>query len=169
MKIAVPSLGVTFTLFLSGLAACGSNKPAASSAKAGGELLSREEMVPFCMRLHEQGAKCPQQFVAVNVDLRVQYDPQFAEMMKDPAIRAQAEQEGAAETASDAANAKARCEEFVQPAWGPEAPRSHAKAAEGCYAKATCEEKMACLKPIIEPRFAYRAKNAAAQHGGGAH
>jgi hypothetical protein len=140
---------------------CGGAKSTTTQASA---TLSQPEMVDLCVTLHTKAAACPAEFARLNMGLREQYSPEFAAAMKDPEMRKQVEAEGAAETNADAANAKERCTEFAQPQWGPAAQRSDLARLDACYAEASCDAKMACLRPIIEPRFAYRAA-----HRGGPH
>jgi hypothetical protein len=138
--------------------ACG-GKAAPATTSQSSDLLTADEMVGLCVKLHTEVTSCAREFVGLNIDLRIQYSPQFADAMKDPAVRAQAEEEGAAETVADAANAQARCTEFARPEWGPAQPRADVATLDGCYAQPTCDAKMVCLRPLIEPRFAYRAEH----------
>jgi hypothetical protein len=124
-------------------------------------LLSQEEMVELCVTLHQKVEACPGEFVAMNVELRAKYDPELARLLEDPEARLQIEAAGRAETFADAASARQRCAEFAQPQWGPAQPRGDRARMDGCYAQATCGAQMTCLQPFIEPRFAYRAKQAA--------
>ncbi len=114
-------------------------------------------MVELCVTLHQKAEACPGEFVAMNVELRAKYSPEFARLLEDPEARLQIEAAGRAETLADAASARARCAEFAQPQWGPAQPRGDLARMEACYAQATCDARMACLRPFIEPRFAYRA------------
>lgn len=151
---------VSLVAVLSELAGCGSStspRPAGPSP----DLLSTSEMVTLCERLHHEVVSCAREFVTLNLDLRSMYSSEFAQQISDPAARTAAIEEGIAETASDAAHAQERCTEFAQPAWGPPQPRSDLEVLEGCYQQTACTAKMACLRPVIEPRFAYRA----AHHG----
>jgi hypothetical protein len=156
-NLVVAALLFSTAIMSVGQTGCGSNKPAPVGATSAG-MLDNDGMVSACVRLHTAVQSCTPEFVGMNLDLRSQYSPEFASMMKDPAIRAEAENEGAAETAADAAQAPERCKEFAKPEWGPPQPKSDVAVLEGCYAKSSCAEKMACIKPIIEPRFAFRAR-----------
>lgn len=121
--------------------------------------LSQAEMVDLCVNLHSKAAVCPSEFTKLNIELRIKYSPEFAQMMQDPAIRQQAQDAGVAETSADAANARERCTEFAKPEWGAAQPRSDLARLETCYAMSSCDGKMQCLQPLIEPRFAHRAKH----------
>ncbi|MEZ4401943.1 MAG: hypothetical protein R3B06_18075 [Kofleriaceae bacterium] len=156
MNRAVTATRVVVVTAALALACGGATKPAPAPPPAA-DLLSTDEMVELCVRLHTEVTTCAPEFVGLNLDLRAQYSPEFAQMIADPAVRAQVVAEGVAETAADAADAQARCTEFAQPAWGPAQPRADLATLEGCYAEPACDAKMACLRPVIEPRFAYRA------------
>jgi hypothetical protein len=138
------------------VAACRSSAPAPASPP-----LSENEMIALCERLHHEVVPCAHEFVQLNLDLRAQYSPEFAAQLSDPEVRHAAEQAGEAETAQDAEHAHERCTEFAKPTWGPAQPRSDLARLDSCYREASCEAKMRCLRPVIEPRFAYRAA-----HGG---
>lgn len=120
-------------------------------------------MVGLCERLHREVVSCTREFVGLNIDLRIKYMPEFAERMADPEFRKAVEAEGAKETIDDAASAHERCVEFAKPAWGQPQPRTDLAALDGCYAQTACDAKMACLRPLIEPRFAYRAQHPSAE------
>ena len=114
-------------------------------------------MVALCERLHHEVVSCPREFVTLNLDLRSKYSPEFAQQISDPEVRSAAIEQGITETANDAAHAHEQCTEFAKPAWGPAQPRSDLEVLEGCYRQAACPERVECLRPVIEPRFAYRA------------
>ena len=120
-------------------------------------MLSSSEMVALCERLHHEVVSCPREFVTLNLDLRSKYSPEFAQQISDPEVRSAAIEQGITETANDAAHAHEQCTEFAKPAWGPAQPRSDLEVLEGCYRQAACPERVECLRPVIEPRFAYRA------------
>lgn len=117
-------------------------------------------MIALCERLHHEVAPCARAFVQMNLDLRARYSPELAAQLADPEAREAAEQAGMAETAQDAEHAHERCTEFAKPAWGPAQPRSDLARLDACYREASCAAKMSCLRPVIEPRFAYRAAHA---------
>jgi hypothetical protein len=123
------------------------------------DLLSQTEMVELCVELHTNAAACPTEFTKMNLDLRAKYSPEFAQQIADPETRRQAEAAGVAETAADAASARERCTEFAKPEWGKAQPRGDVDRLDACYALTSCDAKMACVQPIVEPRFAYRAAN----------
>jgi len=121
-------------------------------------MLSYDESVALCERLHHEALACIPEFVELNIELRIKYSPEFAEAMKDPAARKEASEIGRRETVSDAGNAHARCQEFAKPEWGPPQPRTDLAVLESCYAKPACGDKISCLRPVSEPRFKYRAE-----------
>lgn len=136
---------------------CGSSTPSPTPRPSAADPLTTEEGIALCERLHREAVPCAREFIELNIDLRAKYSPQFAEAVKDPAVRAQAVEAGVAEAAHDAEHARERCTEYVKPQWGPPQPRSDLAVLDSCYAKASCADKMACLRPVIEPRFQYRA------------
>lgn len=156
-KINTIALGVAIAG--SALAACHSksSNPTVPPAGAADPTLSQPEMVDLCVNLHSKAAACPAEFTNLNIELRIKYSPEFAQMMQDPAVRQQAQAAGVAETSADAANARERCTEFAKPDWGAAQPRSDLARLDACYAMASCDDKMQCLRPLIEPRFAFRA------------
>ena len=143
------------------LVGCGGTPPPADHKPppTASERLTQAEMVGLCVTLHEKAAACPAEFTDLNIDLRAQYVPEFAQMIADPETRAKVRAAGIAETTADAANARERCEEFAKPSWGQPQPRADLARLDTCYGLAECAAKMTCLRPIIEPRFAYRAKH----------
>jgi hypothetical protein len=158
-KIHLASAALAVITAGSALAGCHSKSTTASVPPAGAvdPTLSQAEMVDLCVNLHSKAAACPAEFTKLNIDLRIKYSPEFAQMMQDPAVRQQAQAEGVAETSADAANARERCTEFAKPEWGAAQPRSDLARLDTCYAMSSCDGKMQCLQPLIEPRFAYRA------------
>ena len=141
----------------SAITGCHRNATPASVPPAAEPILSQAEMVDLCVNLHSKAAACPAEFTSLNIELRIKYSPEFAQLMQDPAVRQQAQAAGVTETSADAAIARERCAEFAQPAWGAAQPRSDLARLDACYALASCDAKMQCLQPLIEPRFAYRA------------
>ncbi len=139
------------------LIACHSQAAGTAPPTINEDLLSGDEMVDLCVNLHTNAAKYPDELTRMNLDLRAKYSPQFAQMLRDPELRKQAEATGVAETAADAASARERCTAFAKPEWGKPQPRNDVSRLEGCYALASCDAEMACIQPIVEPRFAYRA------------
>jgi hypothetical protein len=131
---------------------------APDNQKSKGEL-SYEDTVNMCVKLHQEMLQCPAEFVSMNIDLRVQYSPEFAQMMSDPATRAEAEKVGLEETKNDGgAAAQGQCQEYAKPSWGPPTTQANAAALDDCYKLTSCSEQMACIRPQIEPRFRYRAE-----------
>jgi hypothetical protein len=121
--------------------------------------LSYEDTVSMCVELHQEMLKCPAEFVSMNIDLRMQYSPEFAQMMSDPAARAEAEKAGIEETKIDGgAAAQEQCQEYAKPEWGPPTAQTTAVALEDCYKITSCSKQMACIRPQVEPRFRYRAE-----------
>ena len=41
---------------------------------------------------------------------------------------------------------------------GSPQPRGDLAVLDGCYAKQACADKIGCMRPVIEPRFKYRAE-----------
>ncbi len=155
-KFAALSLLIAGSLF----AGCHSTSTGVTaSPSAADPTLSQAEMVELCVNLHSKAAGCPSEFTKLNIELRIKYSPEFAQMMQDPAIRQQAQYAGVAETSTDAANARERCTEFAIPEWGAAQPRSDLARLDTCYAMSSCDGKMQCLQPLIKPRFAHRAKH----------
>lgn len=158
----LPRIRFAISVVLGLALGCGGATPPRTDDKAkpvAKDRLTQAEMVELCVTLHQKAAVCPGEFTDLNIDLRAKYVPEFARMVADPETRAKMRAAGIAETAADAANARERCEEFAQPAWGEPQPRGDLARLDTCYAIAECAGKMTCLRPIIEPRFAYRASH----------
>jgi hypothetical protein len=117
----------------------------------------------MCVRLHQEAARCPEDFTRLNLELRAKYVPEMAAALTDPAQRAAIEAQGVEETKADGAIAEERCKEFIKPEWGPPTPKADAAAADQCYQQADCGSRMSCLRPVIEPRYQYRAAHAPQQ------
>lgn len=141
------------------LAACGGGgaKPATPGADPD-RLMTQDEMVAFCVTLHSEVQSCAAEFTAMNVDLRATYSPEFAAMVSDPAQRQAIIEQGTQESLADAASAHERCVEFAQPSWGEPQPVGDTARLDACLAQPSCDAKMACLRPLVEPRFAFRAR-----------
>lgn len=133
--------------------------PAAESESPAGatssEALALEEGTDFCVRLHEQVLPCSEAFIDLIMDLRAQYDPNFAAMMADANTKAEARKTGLEELAADGAGPleprRERCRGYAS--HGPPTPRSAVPRVEACYAMAACAEKVECLRPVMEERF----------------
>jgi hypothetical protein len=147
-----------------GLMGCGAGAPEAPAAPVGhaaaGEVLSPEEATNHCVQLHEQLATCSGEFIDMNLELRARYFPPFAEKLANPADRAEIRKMGIAEAIADGTGPieprRERCKEYVE--HGPKVPRAEVAVAEGCFQKASCAEKIACLRPSQEERYSSRAK-----------
>lgn len=153
-----------FPWFFATIVSCGggASKPAAPAASSD-RRMTQDEMVEFCVTLHTKVQSCAAEFTAMNVDLRATYSPEFAAMVSDPAQRQQIIEEGTKESLADAASAQERCVEFAQPSWGEPQPVSDTARLDGCLAQSSCDAKMACLRPLVEPRFAFRARAGAGE------
>jgi hypothetical protein len=145
---------VVLVLVMSG---CGSQAAATTTSQPA--MLSYDESVSVCERLHREALPCAAEFIDLNIELRMKYSPEFAQAMKDPATRKEVTEIGLQEVSRDAANARERCSEYAKPEWGPPQPRTDLAVFEACYAKPACPDKMACLRPVMEPRFKYRAEH----------
>jgi hypothetical protein len=134
---------------------------ASTPPSPGADMLPPDEAAAFCVRLHEQVATCPSEFIDMNLELRAKYFPPFAAKIADPAARAEIQKEGVKETLADGTGPvearRARCQEYV--AHGPPVPRGDVAQAETCFQKASCAEKIACLRPSQEARYTARAKD----------
>lgn len=138
--------------------ACGGGAPSSPSPAPEPATLSYDEMVALCERLHREAIACAAEFTDLNIELRMKYSPEFAEEMKDPAARKEVTEIGLKEMRDDAANAHKRCSEYAKPEWGAPQPRSDLAVLDGCYTKPACADKIGCMRPVIEPRFKYRAE-----------
>jgi hypothetical protein len=148
-----------------GMIGCGGaahEEPAATAGQAStaGESLKPEEATNHCVRLHEQLATCAGEFIDMNLDLRAKYFPPFAKEVANPEARAEMRKEGIAEAVADGTGPveprRERCKQYVE--HGPQVPRGEVAEAEVCFQKASCAEKIACLRPSQEERYAKRAK-----------
>ena len=140
------------------LFACGGHAPSSPPPPAEPATLSYDEMIALCERLHREATACAPEFIDLNIELRIKYSPEFAEAMKDPAARKEVAELGLKEVRDDAAQAHERCSEYAKPEWGAPQPRSDLAVLDGCYAKSSCSDKIGCMRPVIEPRFKYRAE-----------
>lgn len=145
-----------FTILILVVSACGGRAP--SNPSPAPATLSYDEMVSLCERLHREAIACAAEFIDLNIELRMKYSPEFADAMKDPAVRKEVTETGLKEVRDDAANAHERCSEYAKPEWGPPQPRGDLAVLDGCYAKQACADKVGCMRPVIEPRFKYRAE-----------
>lgn len=131
----------------------------ATESAGGSESLGLEQSIDFCVRLHEQAVPCAGEFIDVILELREKYFPEFAAQMVDDTARARIREKGIEETLVDGTGPveprRDRCKEYVVN--GPPTPRSVVSEAEACYTATTCEERMGCLRPLLEARFAERA------------
>jgi hypothetical protein len=136
-------------------------QPAPASAQpALSDNLPPDEAAAFCLVLHEQLAACAGEFIDMNLDLRAKYFPPFAQQVADPVARAEMRKEGVAEAIADGTGPiearRDRCQQYV--AHGPKVPRSDVAESTGCFQKASCAEKIACMRPTQEARYAARAR-----------
>ena len=139
---------------------CGSHAAGPSSPPSSPPaVLSYDEGVALCERLHREAVPCAAEFIDLNIELRAKYSPEFAEAIKDPAARKEITEIGLQEVVKDAANVHERCSEYVKPEWGPPQPRADLAVLDACYAKPACPDKIECLRPVMEPRFKYRAEH----------
>ncbi len=154
------------TVLLQSMAGCGPAEhpePAAhpEQPSAGAATLSSEDAARFCVTLHEQMASCAPEFIDMNIDLRSKYFPAFAQKASDPATRAEMRDEGIKEALADGTGPleprQERCKQYVE--HGPPVPSGDVAQATVCFKKATCAEKMACLRPSQEQRYQDRAKD----------
>jgi hypothetical protein len=154
-----------FTILVLVVLACGGHASPSPSPPPASEpaMLSYDEMVALCERLHREAITCADELIDLNIELRMKYSPDFAEAMKDPAARKEAIQVGLTEVRSDATHAHERCSEYAKPDWGAAQPRSDLAVLDGCYAKPACADKIRCMRPVIEPRFKYRAERQSQQ------
>ncbi len=80
--------------------------------------------------------------------------------MANPETRAEIRKEGIAEAVADGTGPleprQERCKQYAE--HGPKVPRADVVEAEVCFAKTACAEKIACMRPSQEARFAARAK-----------
>ncbi len=117
--------------------------------------LGLEEATAFCVRLHEQMATCPREFISLLLDLRAQRDPRFAGVFAREGVREAMTEEGVKEVLADGTGPleprQARCTEYA--ANGPPVPSGDPQRAEPCYALSTCEERVSCLQPVLEQRL----------------
>lgn len=137
------------------VSACASRSPVVSSEAQ----LDAPSATALCLRLHEQGAQCVDGFNTLLVELREKHDPRFAELLSRPGLRQQVLEEGRAEVLADGTGPleqrEARCAGFVE--HGPAVPAADGPALERCYALSSCEERLECIKPVLDVRFATRA------------
>jgi hypothetical protein len=156
-------LSLGLAVALASCASGGGGQRAAADPQASppdaSDLLSTAESIDLCVELHTQVRSCALEFTRLNLSLREAYSPEFAQKLREPGVREQVEAMGVAETDADAAQARERCTEFAKPQWGPPQPRADLARLQVCYAMPGCDDKMTCLRPIIEPRFAYRAQH----------
>jgi hypothetical protein len=117
-------------------------------------MLPPDQAAAFCVRLHEQVATCPSEFIDMNLELRAKYFPAFAAKIADPAARAEILQQGVKETLADgtgpAEPRRARCQDYV--AHGPPVPRGDVAQAETCFQKGRA--------PTRSRAFAHRRRRA---------
>lgn len=148
-----------------GIIGCGGaahEEPAAPAGQAASaaETLPPEEATNHCVRLHEQLATCSGEFIDMNLELRAKYFPAFAKEVANPQARAEMRKEGISEAIADGTGPLpprlARCKEYTE--HGPKVPRGEVAEAEACFQKASCAEKIACLRPSQEQRYSSRAK-----------
>ena len=148
-----------------GILGCGGaphEEPASvvGQASSAAETLAPEEATNHCVRLHEQLATCSGEFIDMNLELRAKYFPAFAKEVASPEARAEMRKEGIAEAIADGTGPlpprRARCTEYTE--HGPKVPRGEVAEAEACFQKASCAEKIACLRPSQEKRYSSRAK-----------
>lgn len=111
------------------------------------------------MRLHEQVVPCAGEFIDLNIELRSRYFPDFAAAAADPAKKAEMRRVGIEEVMADGAGPleprQKRCREYAE--HGPPTPSGAVPQMEACYAKASCAEKMDCMRPVLEERYSKRA------------
>ena len=153
---------VTMMMGIMGCSGASHEVPAspARQAATAAETLPPEEATAHCVRLHEQLATCSGEFIDMNLDLRAKYFPAFAKAVASPEARAEMRKEGIAEAIADGTGPveprRARCKEYTE--HGPKVPRGDVVEAEGCFQKASCAEKIACLRPSQEQRYSSRAR-----------
>jgi hypothetical protein len=165
MRLRPTLVSLLATALVVGCAAPSQEAPRAQPAPAPAELAGTDNLPPdealaFCVVLHEQLAACAGEFIDMNLDLRAKYFPPFAEEVANPTARAEMRKEGVAEAIADGTGPieprRDRCQQYV--AHGPKVPRSDVAESAGCFQKASCAEKIACLRPTQEARYAARAK-----------
>lgn len=136
------------------LAACASSPAAPAEGTA-----PLEQATAMCVRLHEEAARCTEPFVDQLLELRARYDPAFAQRLADPQQREELRRIGIEETLEDGtgdlARREARCTEYARN--GPPAPASDPSTLEACYRLPDCASRVACMRPVLERRFAARA------------
>jgi hypothetical protein len=152
------------TMMMMGIVGCGGaahDEPTAivGQASSAAGTLAPEEATAHCVRLHEQLATCSGEFIDMNLDLRAKYFPEFAKQLASPEARAEIRKEGIAEAIADGTGPigprQERCKEYTE--HGPKVPRGEVAEAEACFQKASCAEKIACLRPSQEVRYSSRA------------
>ncbi len=160
MKVLHALLTITMGVIGCGGAAHEESAAPAGQASAAGASLAPEEAADHCVRLHEQLATCAGEFIDMNLDLRAKHLPPFAEKIANPGARAEIRKEGIAEAIADGTGPveprRERCKQYVE--HGPQVRRGEVAEAEACFQKASCVEKVACLRPSQEERYAKRAK-----------
>jgi hypothetical protein len=121
--------------------------------------LGTEQATAMCVRLHEQGAACLDPFAELLLELRATHDSRFAGMLKDPGMREDLRQAVRQETLADGTGPlekrTRRCRDYATQ--GPPVPAEDPATLEACYALADCQQRVACMRPVLEQRFKARA------------
>jgi hypothetical protein len=141
--------------------------PNVSTTNSRADALPLEEATELCIRLHEEAFVCKEEFIDLVIDLRGKYDPRFAKVLASREGRAAAKAEGLKEAVADGSGEleprRRKCARYA--AHGPPVPKADRPFLQACYTKPSCLERVACMKPVLERRFADRAKALGQKNG----
>jgi hypothetical protein len=141
--------------------------PAPQNPPETAEHLSLLEARDFCVRLHEEVVPCAGEFIDLNIELRTRFFPDFAREAAEPRRKAEMRRIGIDEVMQDGAGPleprRQRCAKYAEQ--GPPSPRAAVQLMEGCYARSACADKVECMRPVLEERYAKRAQSAGADAG----
>jgi hypothetical protein len=114
----------------------------------------------LCARLNDVGAACAPEFADLLVTLRAAYDVPFAETLETPeglaAAKAEALRQVETGRGAPTEQRHARCAAQVKDGWWPLTEKD-AALVERCPKERTCEERVFCLRPVVERSFQQRA------------
>lgn len=115
--------------------------------------LSAQEAVEACAVALPEQLACKAEFCGAMVDLRKKYQPHFAAVDRGELVKA-CLAEIAVDGTGDLETRKGRCAAWSKDRPAPTITKADATAAQACFKKGSCGERIACWAPFAERQFA---------------